>query len=75
MYDPKVSAFLEMLEQPSCGTPQDMDADHAFRVTADLLNNRAAVCDRLGEIISAQTCQAQSTAELLARLLREQGLM
>lgn len=75
VYDPKVSAFLEMLELPSCGTPRDMDADHAYRVTAELLENRDAVCERLAEIVRDQTRQAQTTTELFARLLRERGLM
>ena len=75
VYDPKVSAFLDMLELPSCGTPRDMDADHAFRVTADLLNDREAVCRRLGDTVAGLTAQAQTTTELLARLLRELGLM
>ena len=75
VYDPKVAAFLSMLELPSCGTPLDMDADQAFGVTADLLENRDAVRNRLGGIVSGMTRQAQTTTELFARLLREQGLM
>ena len=75
VYDPKVSAFLEMLEQPSCGTPRDMDADEAFRVTAGLLKNRDAASARLGEIRSGLTRQAETTAELLRELLQEKGLM
>ena len=75
VYDPKVAAFLELLEQPSCGTPGDMDADHAFTVTAGLLNDRDAVCARLGEIAAEQTRLAETTTALFADLLREQGLM
>ena len=75
VYDPKVSAFLDMLQMPSCGTPQDMDADHAFRVTADLLADREQVCRRLGDTAEAMTRQTQTTAELFAALLRDQGLM
>ena len=75
VYDPKVSAFLDMLQLPSCGTPQDLDADHAFRVTAELLENREAVCRRLGETVAELTAQAQTTTELFAQLLRDQGLM
>ena len=73
VYDPKVSAFLDMLEMPSCGTPRDMDADRAFRVTADLLENRDEVCRRLGEITSVLTEQAQANTALLAGLLRKLG--
>ena len=73
VYDPKVSAFLDMLEMPSCGTPRDMDADRAFRVTADLLENRDEVCRRLGEITSVLTEQAQANTELFAGLLRKLG--
>lgn len=75
VYDPKVSAFLDMLQLPSCGTPRDMDADHAFRVTAELLADREAVCRRLGETVTELTAQAQTTTELFAALLRDQGLM
>lgn len=75
VYDPKVSAFLDMLQMPSCGTPQDMDADHAFRVTAELLADREQVCRRLGDTAEAMTRQTQTTAELFAALLRDQGLM
>ena len=75
VYDPKVSAFLDMLQLPSCGTPQELDAGHAFRVTADLLENREAVCRRLGETVTELTAQAQTTAELFTQLLRDQGLM
>ena len=75
VYDPKVSAFLDILEQPSCGTPQDMDADHAFEVTAELLRNRNQVRARLGSIVSDMTRQTQTTTELFTELLREQGLL
>ena len=75
IYDPKVAAFLDLLELPSCGTPRDMDADHAFEVTAGLLRDRTAVCARLGGIIAEQTRQAETTTELFAAMLREQGLM
>ena len=75
VYDPKVSAFLQMLELPSCGTPRDMDADRAFRITADLLENRDKVCRRLGEITSGLTEQAQTNTELFAGLLRKLGYM
>ena len=75
VYDPKVAAFLEMLQMPSCGTPGDMDADQAFQVTAELLADREQVCRRLGEIVSGLTCQAEATTELFAQLLRDQGIM
>lgn len=75
VYDPKVSAFLDMLQMPSCGTPGDMDADRAFQVTAEVLRDRDAVRARLGEIVTDQTRQAHTTTELFAELLREQGLM
>ena len=75
IYDPKVAAFLDLLELPSCGTPRDMDADHAFEVTAGLLRDRTAVCARLGGIIAEQTRQAETTTALFAAMLREQGLM
>ena len=75
VYDPKVSAFLDMLQMPSCGTPQDMDADHAFRVTAGLLRDRETVSARLGGIAADLTRQAETTTELFAQLLREMGLM
>ena len=75
VYDPKVSAFLDMLQLPSCGTPADMDADHAFKVTAGLLDDRERVCTRLGEIVSGLTAQAHTTTDLFAALLRDRGLM
>ncbi len=75
VYDPKVSAFLDMLEQPSCGTPRDMDADHAFEVTAELLRNRNQVCARLGDIVSDLTRQTRTTTELFTELLQDQGLL
>lgn len=75
VYDPKVSAFLQMLELPSCGTPGDMDADHAFRITADLLADRENICRRLDTIVSDLTNQAQTTTQLFAQLLADQGLM
>jgi polysaccharide pyruvyl transferase WcaK-like protein len=75
VYDPKVSAFLQMLQMPSCGTPGDMDADQAFRLTADLLAEREQVCAQLGGISAGLTRQAETTAELLRKLLQEKGLM
>jgi polysaccharide pyruvyl transferase CsaB len=75
IYDPKVEAFLDLLELPSCGTPQDMNADHAFEVTAGLLRSRSEVQARLGELIADQTRQAEITTELFAAMLRERGLM
>jgi polysaccharide pyruvyl transferase WcaK-like protein len=75
IYDPKVAAFLDLLELPSCGTPRDMDADHAFEVTAGLLRSRSEVQARLGKLIADQTRQAEITTELFAAMLRERGLM
>ena len=75
VYDPKVSAFLDMLQMPSCGTPGEMDADQAFRVTTDLLRDRDAVRDRLSHIVSDLTHQAETTTELFAQLLRKLGLL
>lgn len=75
VYDPKVSAFLDMLELPSCGTPRDMDADRAFHITADLLANRDKICHNLESIVTDLTDQAQTTTQLFAQLLENQGLM
>lgn len=74
-YDPKVSAFLDMLELPSCGTPQELDANRAFRITADLLENRENVCRRLGTVVSGLTDLARKNSELLTQLLADRGLL
>ena len=75
VYDPKVSAFLQMLQMPSCGTPGDMDADLAFRITADLLAEREQVCAQLGGISAGLTRQAQANTELFEQLLRKLGFL
>ena len=75
IYDPKVSAFLQMLQMPSCGTPGDMDADQAFRITADLLAVREQVCAQLGGISAGLTRQAQANTELFEQLLRKLGFL
>lgn len=75
IYDPKITAFLDLLELPSCGTPRDMDADRAFDITAGILRDRCGISRRLGSDISELTRQARSTAELFEQFLREQGLM
>ena len=75
VYDPKVDAFLRMLDLPSCGTPRQMDADQAFRITADVLSDRDAISRRLMRTVSELTDQAMATTELFEQLLRSEELI
>ena len=75
VYDPKVQAFLDTLSLPSCGTPREVEADHAFDTVVSLLNDREAVCHRLSRTVSELTAQTEITADLLMQLLKQRELM
>lgn len=75
VYDPKVSAFLHMLDMPSCGTPQDMDADSAYKATLGILENQAQIRARLAGRVAQLTPQAEQTALLLEEMLRKHNLL
>lgn len=75
VYDPKVTAFLRMLGLPSCGTPENLDADGAYAVTAELLEHLPAYQETLDQRMSDLERQAQQTPVRLEALLGQWGLI
>lgn len=73
VYDPKVTAFLEMLGLPSCGNPEDLEAERAYEVTAELLENLSAYQDMLEKRVAELERQARKTPELLENILQARG--
>lgn len=75
VYDPKVAAILNLLHMPSCGTPQDIDADTAYEVTTELLAHLPEHRQRLAQSVAQLTPLAEQTARLFHQMLRQQGLL
>lgn len=75
VYDPKVSAILDMLQMPSCGTPTDMDADHAYAVTMELLERMPEYRHRLSTNVARLTPKAEETFRLFQQMLKTHLLL
>lgn len=73
VYDPKVTAFLDMLGLPSCGTPEDLDAKRAYAVTAEVLSKLPDYQAMLEKRVTELERQARKTPELLEALLNGRG--
>lgn len=69
VYDPKVSAFLELLQMPSCGTPQQLDPDAAFGLVSGMLEQPEFYRQQLASQDEARTAAAQQTAVHLQELI------
>ena len=75
VYDPKITAFLQMLGLPSCGTPENLEAETAYAVVEELLAHLPAYRDTLSQRVSALEVQAQKTPVLLEEMLRKYALI
>lgn len=75
VYDPKVSAFLSMLQMPDCGTPEHFDPDRAYEEITKLLADRAEVTRKLDEVSTELELGAGNTPLLLGALLRREQLI
>lgn len=71
VYDPKVAALLNQLGMPSCGTPQDMEADQAFEITKRLLADLPQQKVRLAQAVSHLAPMAEETARLFNQMRKE----
>lgn len=69
VYDPKITAFLQMLGLPSCGTPEDLDADAAYETVAELLSHLSAYRETLEQRVSVLEQTARRTPQVLAQML------
>ena len=75
VYDPKVEAFLHMLDMPSCGTPTAMDAEKTYQITVDLLDRQPEYRAHLATSMARQTPLAAQTVELFKKMLKKHDLM
>ncbi len=68
VYDPKVSAFLNLLQMPSCGTPQTITVDSAYQSLVTLLTHQEAR-QQLSLRVQAIEQMAAETPHILVELL------
>ncbi len=47
IYDPKVAAYLKMVDMPGCGTPEDFSPEKAMEVFRDIQSRRGEFAARL----------------------------
>ena len=70
VYDPKVSAFLDMLKMPSCGTPEDMNAEETFARLQELLTHAEAHRERLNAIVTELEQLAAENGRLFEEMMK-----
>lgn len=75
VYDPKVDAFLKALGMPSCGTPDAMNADDAFRTVCSLLEHRLDHVQQLSAAVDELESKNDLTLVLLQDMLKRQTLL
>ena len=71
VYDPKVDAFLKALGMPSCGTPDAMNADDAFRTVVSVLEQRDAYVHTLSLAADRMESQTGVTLDLLQSMIQQ----
>ena len=71
VYDPKVDAFLKALGMPSCGTPDAMNADDAFRTVVSVLEQRDAYVHTLSLAADRMESQTGVTLDLLRSMIQQ----
>ncbi|MDR1065611.1 MAG: polysaccharide pyruvyl transferase CsaB, partial [Oscillospiraceae bacterium] len=67
--DPKLQAYLEALEMPCLGAPQELDAARAFGLIREISEKRGEISQRLTRLASEHGERAREDARLLAALL------
>ena len=73
VYDPKITAFLQMLGLPSCGTPENLEADSAYETVAEVLEHLPAYRETLEQRVSELEKTARQTPVCLLHTLRNCG--
>lgn len=73
VYDPKITAFLQMLGLPSCGTPENLDAQTAYEIVAEMLSDLPAYRETLEERVAQLEQTARQTPQILAEMLKSGG--
>ena len=71
VYDPKVDAFLKALGMPSCGTPDAMNADDAFRTVLSVLEQRDAYVHTLSLAADRMESQTGVSLDLLQSMIQQ----
>lgn len=72
VYDPKVQAFLKLLDMPSCGRPEEMTADGAFEALKQLLTQPL---DPLDQRVRTLEADAEANITAFRQLLQKRGLL
>ena len=75
VYDPKITAFLQMLGLPSCGTPEELEAQRAYETVSELLEHLPDYKKTLDLRVREMEAQAKKTPLLLEDMLRRCGLL
>lgn len=73
VYDPKITAFLQMLGLPSCGTPENLEAQTAYETVAEVLDHLTAYRETLEQRVSKLEETARQTPVCLLQMLRDCG--
>lgn len=68
-YDPKVSAYLELLGLPSLGSAGDMTAERAFPIVCNALSDRRAISDSLKNKLPELSSLASENVKIFKKLL------
>lgn len=71
VYDPKVEAFLHMLDMPACGTPSTMNADETFAIVTALIKDAPRHREQLARSVARLTPMAQQTRDLFRDMLKK----
>ena len=73
VYDPKVSAYLQMLDMPSAGSMEDFDPEYALGKLDALLKKLPAYQAHLEEAVPKFEAAAAGNWEIFDKLLEERG--
>lgn len=70
VYDPKVAAFLDILNMPSCGTPATIDADETYLLTTRMLSQLPRYREQLAQCVKTLAHSADKTIEIFENLIQ-----
>lgn len=71
IYDPKVEAMLQMLKMPSCGTPDTIDAEEAYRIVQAMEAELSTQKETLAEQVHHIRAKAWKNEEIFRQTFRD----
>lgn len=69
VYDPKVSAMLDILGMPSCGTPDNMDANETYMIAKNMLSELTTYKRDLAERVDEITILAGENSRIFRQFM------